>query len=241
METDVEIIVGLITEARAQQELAKTATKEQLALIDAALTKGLAAQAENAAIVNALIEKAADVVEELKMATSEIAPAAASAAAKIVDKKVTDGLTGASAVIVAAATVALKPLEEQLDRRAAVANRATDALNTMAKWFSYQTIGWVATTLGVIFVVCGFLGWETLEWQRAEVAKLTQQTADLQNKISAMSRTSKEMEDLGLNIKLTACNDKNDASRVCVVLSSATVSFTVPANPGVIYYIVGGS
>lgn len=197
----------------------------------AALDKGLAAQAAHAAQITRLIEYAAQVLKKLEAEAEQLGPRAKQAAAGTVRAEVQASLVGAGEAVRDAALNALHPVWATDAQRYDQIHRARLSLvdhivNSTRRQFT------IVTATAIAGVVLIFLSvWVALAWQRSEITRLAQEKADLRGEIATMTAVSQKMQARGLAIDFRKCKDANGGIHRCVAVQPGTPRWGTDKNP----------
>jgi len=220
--TMMEEIGGMIVHAEAAQ---------------AALDKGLAAQATNAEVITRLIQHTAGILAKLQAEAQQIGAYAERAGAGAVREEVRVSLSGAGAVVSDAARTALRPVMDDAVARIGEAQHAGNVLDRQARRFSDRMLAIVAASAIGALALTGFSVWAALAWQRSELASLEQQKAELQGEIAAMTDTAQKMRAQGLKIEFGNCTEANGRQRRCVAVQPGTQRWGTEQAP---FYVLKG-
>jgi hypothetical protein len=218
----MEEIGGLIVHAEAAQ---------------AALDKGLAAHAENVANITRLIQYGGGVLKKLQAEAEQLGPRAEQAGAGAVREEVRQSLSGAGVVVGDAARTALRPVMDDVVARIGEARRAGMSLDEKAQRFSNRMLAIIAMSAIGGLALTAFVIWAALAWQRAEIASLEQEKADLRGEVATMTEVSQKMRAQGLKIEFGDCKEANGRTRRCVAVQPGTQRWGTEQAP---FYVLKG-
>lgn len=189
----------------------------------AALDKGLAAQAENAETITRLIRHTSGILKKLQAEAEQIGARADQAAAAAAREQARESLSGMGAIVGKAAGALFTPLMGDLATRIREARRAATLLDQQAARFSNRALAVVAAGAVGALALIGLGIWALLSWQRAELANLAIQKADLQGEIEGMKATAQKMQAQGLKIEFNTCLEADGRrQRLCVAVAPGT-------------------
>lgn len=201
--TQMQKIGGLLAHAEAAQAM---------------VAKGLAAQAENDALVKQLINRNAEILKHLQVEIDQIGARAQQAAAGTVHIEVQKSLQGAGAVVRTAASEALRPVMEEAQERIRQAQKAEWSLSQKAERFSNRVLAIMAVSaLGALMVVPLGVSAE-LAWRRSAIASLVQEGSDISGQITKMQAVSQQLKAKGLNIDFQTCKGPKGHAHRCVAV-----------------------
>jgi hypothetical protein len=186
----------------------------------AALDKGLAAQAQHAEAIARLILHAELVLKQLRAEAEQIGARAEQAGAEAVREQVRESFSKAGADVGKAAGIAFEPLMRDLGRQIEDARQARAALEQQAARFSHRGLAVIVAGAVSALALSGLGLWASLSWQRAELANLALEKADRQGEIDGMKAIAQKMRDQGLKIEFGSCADNKGRTRVCAAIEA---------------------
>ena len=214
--TAMAVMGGLVAHAEAAQ---------------AALDKGLLAQAGQAETIRQLIRHAAATLERLRAEAEQIGARAEKAGAAAIGGAVEQSLSGAGVVVERAARAALQPLLTGAEARIAAMRRATFALDGAAARFSGRMLAIAAASATGALAAAGLGMFLALGWQRAELASLANEKAALQEEMAAIAETARKMRAEGVKIEFGDCLEPGGRKRRCVAAQPGTKSWGTAEAP----------
>jgi len=206
------------------------AAKDQQQAVDKAL-QGLASERAAIATDRAALLQAAgaltDTAAQVRKAAADTVPTlqkAAGAAVKV-------SLSGAADVAASALSTAAQPMVEQLEGAAEAVDKAKGKLQDAVASFGWK---WAALAGGVAFSVLAVLlvaAWLLVEWQRSEVAELSQQRDALAVEVAQLQANAEAWSKTAARAELSHCGDKK---RMCVRIDAKAGTFGTESDYAVI-------
>lgn len=167
----------------------------------------------------------------------QLGPQAFAGGKAAVAGEVRAALKDAAAVVGAAAEEVTAPVRETLTASLAAIDEAQALFAEARERLSWRALGLIgATALGALALI--ILGiWALLSWQRAELANLAIQKADLQGEIEGMKAISQRMQAQGLKIEFSDCKENNGRIHRCVAVRPDMSMFGTVQAP---FYVLKG-